>query len=186
MCTNHKSLQKQSGVTIIELILFMVIIGVALAGILSIMNLTSVSGTDPMRTKQALAIAESLLEEVELQAFTYCDPDDANASTATAAVVGVGGCATTVQGVGKTAGEDRYTEPRFDNVGDYHNFTMNGIVDIQNSVIAGLSAYSATVTETAIAGSGGDQIQIDVLVTSGNINVSLTGMRFRYSPRTVP
>jgi hypothetical protein len=35
--------------------------------------------------KQALAIAEAVLEEVQLQPFTYCDPDDPGAATVDAA-----------------------------------------------------------------------------------------------------
>ena len=53
------------GFTLVEVLIFIVIVGIAMAGILSIMNLTSVASTDPMRDKQALAIAESLLEEIE-------------------------------------------------------------------------------------------------------------------------
>jgi MSHA pilin protein MshD len=142
------------------------------------MRLTTVASTDPMRDKQALAIAESLLEEIESQAFSYCDPEDANAATATTAA----GCATTPQVAGATAGESRYAEPRFDNVGDYHSFTMNGIVDIQNNAIAGLGSYNASVTEVLT----GDEMRIDVTVTSGTTSITLTGYRYRFAPRTIP
>lgn len=170
--------RKQAGLTLIEIIVFILVVSVALIGILSIMRLTTIASTDPMRDKQALAIAESLIEEIQLQAFTYCDPDDANASTATSAAA----CASTPQGLGPTAGETRYAEPRFDNVGDYHGFTMAGIRDIQNNAIVGLEQYTASVTETLT----GDQIQIDVLVTSGNTSVLLTGYRYRFAPRALP
>lgn len=172
----------QRGLTMIELVIFMIIISIGMAGILAIMNVTSVAGTDPIRTKQALAIAESLLEEIQLQAFTYCDPDDANATTAESATIGATACATTVQTLGPTAGETRYVEPRFDNVGDYHGFSMSGIFDLQNVAIAGLAGYNAIVAETQ----SGDEIQIDVTVTTGNIAVTLTGYRYRYAPRTLP
>ena len=33
---------------------------------------------DPALRRQALAIAESVLDEVQLMPFTFCDPDDAN------------------------------------------------------------------------------------------------------------
>ncbi len=92
MCT-RKAAGSQRGISLIELIMFIVIISVALAGILMVMNHVTRSSADPLIHKQALAIAESLLEEVELMPFTYCDPDDANAATAASAVVGAGGCA---------------------------------------------------------------------------------------------
>lgn len=181
--TTHLS-RTMRGVTLVELILFMVIVSVAVIGVLRVMGLTNATSSDPMREKQALAIAESLLEEIQLQAFTYCDPDDANATTATSA----GACASLIQGLGSTSGETRYGNPRFDNVGDYHGFSMKPIVDIQNQVIPGLQDYQADVFETADL--GGDRIQIDVTVTTGAgadaVNVKLTGYRYRYAPRTVP
>ncbi len=76
MCTRHRQL----GISLIELIMFIVIVSVALAGILLVLNVTTKSSADPLVHKQALAIAESLLEEVELMPFTYCDPDDVNAA----------------------------------------------------------------------------------------------------------
>ncbi|MCZ7653380.1 MAG: hypothetical protein M5R42_02490 [Rhodocyclaceae bacterium] len=66
--------------------------------------------------------------------FTFCDPDDANASTATGAFVGVNSCAATVEAMGPEAaqGETRYAALRpFDNVNDYNGFAMaGGILDI--------------------------------------------------------
>ncbi|MBR7800060.1 type IV pilus modification PilV family protein [Undibacterium fentianense] len=173
----------QTGVTLVELIMFMVIIGIAVVGIMRIMSLTSLASTDPLREKQALAVAESLLEEIQLQSFTYCDPDDANAMTA----LNPGACASGPQGLGPTAGETRYGVPRFDHVADYHNFEMNPadpVKDMQGNVIAGLEAYTVKVTETEDL--GGDRLQIDINVSIDNITVKLTGYRYRYAPRAIP
>ena len=60
---------KQRGISLVELIMFIVIVSVALAGILLVMNVTTKSSADPLVHKQALAAAESLLEEIELQDF---------------------------------------------------------------------------------------------------------------------
>lgn len=189
MCTEHvqpmllRQLRhaRQSGISLIELVMFIVIVSLGIVGILSVMNVTTKASADPMQRKQAMAIAESLLEEIELQPFTYCDPDDANALTATSSA----DCASTPQGLAATTGETRYLEPRFDNVGDYQNFTMTGIKDIQNNPVPGLGDYKATVTMTQ---SAADVIQIDVAVTSttGPSAVMLTGYRYRYAPRAVP
>ena len=70
--------------------MFIVIVGVAIAGILSVFNVNAQHSWDPAERKQMLAIAESLLEEVELMPFTYCDPNDDNVLTAASAA----GCAT--------------------------------------------------------------------------------------------
>ena len=43
-------------------------------------------------------------------------------------------------------GESRYVDPRFDNVSDYHGFSMPAIVDVNNNAVAGLVGYNASVT----------------------------------------
>lgn len=55
---------RQGGVTLVELILSMVIISIALAGIFSVINLTVSHSADPLVQHQAVAIAESYLEEI--------------------------------------------------------------------------------------------------------------------------
>ena len=69
--------------SLIEVVVFIVVLGIAFAGILALYNRLTSASVDPLVRKQALAIASSLLEEIELRAFTYCDPDDANVYTAT-------------------------------------------------------------------------------------------------------
>lgn len=64
------SLVPQRGISLVELIMFIVIVGVALAGILLVMDTVTKSSADPVIHKQTLAIAESLLEEIELQDFS--------------------------------------------------------------------------------------------------------------------
>ncbi|MEA5098176.1 MAG: prepilin-type N-terminal cleavage/methylation domain-containing protein [Burkholderiaceae bacterium] len=196
MSTERRPL-RQRGLTLIELIMFIVIVSVAVVGILGVMSYTTGRSADPMIQKQALAIAESLLEEVELQPFTYCDPDDVNATTATVAAVAANGCAATVQGLGPSPNtETRYNADNpFDNVGDYHGFSMNGIQSLVGGTpIGGLENYNATVTITneAIGPSGAnvpaaDSLRIDVRVTGpGGTDITLTGYRARYAPRAVP
>ncbi|RZT10794.1 MSHA pilin protein MshD [Duganella sp. CF402] len=75
--------RRQTGLTMIELVLFMVIVGVAAAGIMGVLNIGGSHSADPVRRKQALMVAEALMEEVLLARFTYCDPSYAKADTAT-------------------------------------------------------------------------------------------------------
>jgi MSHA pilin protein MshD len=185
--------KRQRGLTLIELIMFIVIVGVALAGVLLVMNRVTAHSADPLIRKQQLAIAESLLEEIELMPFTYCDPDDPAAASATSAA----GC-TTVEAMGPETGETRYAAiTPFDNVNDYHGFSMTGgIVDITNTPVVGLESYQASVTVAPADFSGitqvsGDALLITVTVTSlmnspDNPPVVLEGYRTRYSPNAVP
>lgn len=195
----HSELRTQCfelGLTLVELVIAIALIGIAVAAILLVINYTTRNSADPMVRKQALAIAESLLEEVELQSFTYCDPDDANVLTATGAFVGAGGCLATVEALGPEA-ETRYSSAApFDNVNDYHNFDTNtapsGIRDITGAQIGGsaLGSYRATVSVTQQAlGTipAAESLRITVNVTGpGNTSITLDGYRTRYAPNGTP
>ena len=175
----------------IELVVFIVIVSVSIVGIFSVLNLATRTSADPVTRKQALAIAESLLEEIELMPFSFCESTDANAATATGAFVGAGGCATTVEASGPEASETRYSSTTpFDNVNDYHGFTMNsgngGIKDITNTTFPALNSYSASVTvvqEALGSIAATESLRITVTVTGpGNTTVTLDGYRTRYAP----
>jgi MSHA pilin protein MshD len=194
MSTESPSM-RQRGISLVELIMFIVIISVALAGILTVMNLVMRSSADPLVHKQALAIAESLLEEVELMPFTYCDPDDASAVTATAAVLGgPTGCATLVERMGAEPGELRGGASPYDNANDYAGYAAAAVADITGA--PGVAGYPALITVTPVAlpgitaldANGAAQVlQITVTVTGPDaIPVVLDGYRTRYAPNSVP
>lgn len=180
----------QSGLTLIELIFFIVIVSGALAGVLSVLNVTTTSSADPLVRKTMLAIAQALLEEVQLLPFTYCDQDDANALTATSAVLGATGCATTVELNGPEPGETRSTGlALFDNVNDYHGLTLKPITDVTGN-IAPAAGYTAIFSVTNEAGFGpagltppsAAVLRIAVTVTKGGDSFTLEGYRTRYAP----
>ena len=194
------STKRARGVTLVELVVFIVIVGVAMAGLFAAFDTITKASADPQVRKQVLAIAESLMDEVALMPFTFCDPDDANAATATSSSIGGTGCATTSEdtAMGPEGTEDRYgtTQP-FDNVSDYNGFALPappGIKDINGNAITGLAGYSATiaVSQAGLA-SGVDAIaaaealKISVTVTGPNgVTTTLEGYRTRYAPNTVP
>jgi MSHA pilin protein MshD len=172
------------GFTLIELVVFIVVVSAALAGVLRIFTQATVASADPMQRRQALAIAESLLDEVMLMPFTFCDGDDANVETATTAA----GCAGAADAVGAEAGEGRFAPPQFDHVNDYHGLAMSGIVDITNAALAGLAGYSASVSVSpaalgTITAASGDALRISVTVTApGGDTLTLDGYRSRHAP----
>ena len=181
---------RQRGLTLVELILFIVIVGVSLTGILSVMNVTVRSSADPMVRKQAIAIAESLLAEIEQQPFTWCDPDDANVLTATSG----GGCAGTNQDNGGgalaavPATETRGGVDPFDNVADYAGHGQTPATDIAGG--NAMAGYTTAVTITRAGGAApfaalpaGAVLRISVTVTGpGGTSVTLVGHRLRYAP----
>ena len=69
----------QVGFTLIEVIIFIVVVGAGLAGILSVYNNAIKSSADPIVRKQAAALADSILGEI-LQK-EYLDPDGSGGET---------------------------------------------------------------------------------------------------------
>jgi len=153
---------RQSGITLIELVIFMVIVGIAMAGIISSINFNIQHSADPVVKKQALAIAEALLEEVMLENFS--DPD---------------GLPNVVE-----ASRDLY-----DDIDDYNNYSRNGISSINEpaTTITGLENYNvsvvvdSTVDLNGVNGGKAKRITITITVTGPlNTTVLLEGYRTNY------
>lgn len=147
---------KQRGISLIELIIFIVIVSVALTGILLVMNQVTAHSADPLVRKQALAAAESLMEEIQLQDFPA-----ASGAPATVAVT-----------------KDNRTD--YHVVTDYNGFATTGIYALNDGTapIPGLEGYDANVAVTAaplpLGGiAAGSAVQITVTVG----DVTLDGFR---------
>jgi len=184
------SRRRMHGLSLIEVVVFIVVLSIGIAGITMLYNQLTVASVDPLVRKQAIAIAASLLEEIQLKGFTTCDPDDDNFHTHPSPAC------TTLEALGPEplpVPEGRYADPRFDNVNDYDGFAMSGanIRDVTNTVITELEAYAVTVS---VANAGGDfpdvadvtdALRITVAVTGpAGVSVSLQGYRLRYAPNT--
>ena len=196
MSTELRPCSAQRGLSFIELIVFIVVVSVCLAGVLAAINIGVQHSADPMVRKQALAAAESLLEEIELQPFTFCDPRDPSAPSAASSAVGPTGCSAAGFSMDTPAnwgvGKSRYASPFFDNVADYNNFSMNGTLnDIFQQASSRLAGYSASVSVSQVGSGFGatvpasDVLRINVTVTGNGETVTLTGFRFRHSPNLV-
>ena len=180
----------QAGISLIELIMFIVIVSIGVVGILTVFNLTAQKSADPQVRKQMLAIGEALLEEVEFKPFTYCDPDDPNAATAANANGCTGGAGGANDESKLPLGPDATDTSRavYDNVSDYNGFSLATVSDINGS--NSVNGYSATVSVTQqqleasipLAAS----LRITVTVTHGSDSLSLSGYRLRYAPRSLP
>jgi len=174
------------------------IVSVSVTGVLMLFNHSVHNSADPLVRKQATAVAESMLNEVLAQAFTYCDPQDTANEAATppsGTADCTGGAAGSQDKGGGTlgpqpAGEGRFnaTNP-FDNVADYHGYATSGVIygmDDGSNRIAALDGYSVSVSVTragATFGLAADAaLRVDVQVSGKGETVLLTGYRFRYAP----
>jgi MSHA pilin protein MshD len=150
------------GFTLIELIVFIVIVSVALAGLLAVFNITTKASADPIQPKQAILVAESMLEEILLKA--YANPAGGYPAA----------CPATC---------DR---AQFDDVSDYHNYSSTGVYSLDNltTPVAGLTAYNVAVSVAAASvtatGNSLAGLRITVTVTVGGNTYTLAGYRFNY------
>lgn len=180
------------GLTMVELVIFIVVISIGVIGILQVITFNTRNSADPMRRKQALAIAESLIEEVRLASFTYCDIADPNVTTASSP-----SACTIPEVVGPESGNSR----PYDNVNDY--VSSLGTAQSYTTDVAGVAfptGYTATVTINADAtlgpsgaklasdgsSAGMNVLRITVTVTYGSDSVVLETYRTRYAPKSVP
>lgn len=153
MCTTKPP---QRGFTLIELVIFIVVVSIGMAGILSVMNTTVKSSADPMVRKQALAIAESLLEEIVQKEYAACT---AVAYPATG-----------------------WNRALFDCVDDYNGYTVGVVTDAAGSAVSGLAGYSIAppvVISTPVINAQTVK-KIVVSVTGPQGVIALTGYRGNY------
>ena len=145
---------RAQGFSLVEVVLFILVVSVALVAVLNAFNLANVGSADPMLRRQSLAIAQSLLEEISFKPF--------------------GSDATDNTGDGYTAGPvDASTRAWADDVDDYDGFTMNGIRTLDNVEVSGLSNYQVSVT--VVKSVFGDPDSIEVPITHGKrITVTVT------------
>jgi len=151
----------QRGISLIELIMFIVIISVALTGILQVMNQVMRHSADPLIHKQAMAVAESLLEEIELQDFISADGTNVAVTPANRATA-------------------------YHIAADYNGFTTGGagISDINGVAVPGLGSYNASVVIANEAFNGiaaASAVRITVTVTDPETNpIVIDGYRTAY------
>lgn len=158
--TRRTALFMQSGAGLIELVIFIVVVSLALVGVLLVMNQTTGHSADALLRKQALTVAEALLEEIEQQPFS-----------------------------GAFSGPNtQANRPLFDNVFNYHGFATSGVFPANGALtgVPGLNNYNVAATVVLLSAAWGSipaasaaQITVTVTDPAGQV-ASVTGFRTNY------
>lgn len=147
------------GVTLVELVITIVVLGIASTALFSAMAAISGRSADPMLRQQSLAIAEAYLEEILLQA--YLDPSSGTVCPSAPA-----------------------SRIQFDNVCDYAGLNDVGVRNAQGNAIAALAGYQVQVAVTPQAMGGlaaSDVLHVEVSVRDpAGQALRLDGYRARY------
>lgn len=165
-----RSCRRRRGFTLIELIVFILIVSVGVVGILLVMSFTVKSSADPVVRKQSLAMAEAILDEVLSRDF-----------------------ANPAGGYSETAPATCANRTLYDDVDDYACFDgttdgkkIHGDSTLGSTSLPALAAYRATVvvdaTATAVLGGipVGQIKKITVMVTGGSEAIQVSGHRANY------
>lgn len=175
---------RSRGFTLIELIVFIIVVSVGVVGLMSVLGVFVKQSADPLARKQALAVAEAVLDEIAQAGFAYCVATDPNFLSAT----GTADCAT-AEAPGPEAGEVRPYDHVYDYVTAFEAATPFAISGFAGESIPGPAGYAASVTMTQTALNGipaADSLLISVSVSGGNETVVLDSWRFRSAPNLLP
>jgi MSHA pilin protein MshD len=154
----HSPGNKMAGVTLVELIMAIVVVGVAFAGMMAAYASMVGRSADPMVYQQAIAIADSFLEEISAKDYPASFSGNCPASPGNRTL--------------------------FDDVCDYAGYTSSNLTDIAGNVL-GISGYQVAIAVTAAGGQLGiaanDALLVTVSVTHPlGSTLSLSTYRVRF------
>ena len=153
-------MRHQSAFTLIEIIVTLVVVGIAAVALMSVFTSTVRGSADPLIQQQATTIAEAYIEEILLRAFD--DPQGGETGT----------------------DEGEAGRADYDDVKDYRSLAAGPAADQFGNPIAPLAAYTVTVVVTNNAFNGiaaANALRIDVSVDHAAIDpILISAYRTRY------
>lgn len=174
---HRPGLAVQRGVTLIELIIFIVVVSIGVAGVLIAFNTAVKSSADPMLNKQALRLAESTMQEVLQKSYQNDALDAANTSAT------LGCTPSTTPSCRSNNPTDR---PNYNDVDDYSGYSQTGVTTMDGAVtVTNLASYSVSIVVDKVSATLGaiaapDVKKITVTVSGQGQTLSLTAYRSNY------
>lgn len=146
----------QSGVTLVELIITIVVLGVAVAGVVGAFAVISGRSADPLNQTRAITLSQLYMDEILTRYYDESTP--------------VGGGKVAAADVDcASAGPDGETRPTFDDADDYDGIADSPPKDSSGNDLSGYRGFSVNVavacagSEVAVANE--DAKRVDVAVT---------------------
>ena len=149
--------ERERGFTLLELVVTLVILGVAFAAIAGLVATLGGGSASPVLQTQALYIAEGYLEEAMLKA--YADPED-------------------------DPRDCSVSRDLWDDIGDYACLsTPTTPTDSSGAAIAGLSRYRVTMDvgdAVTVGGATTRRVEVSVTNIDGDFDVRIAALRAQY------
>jgi MSHA pilin protein MshD len=142
------------GFTLIELVILIGVVSIAMTAIMTVYVNVVRHSADPYPAKQALAIAEGLLEEAQLNSYS------------------------TQPG----AGWPSTPRSNYDDVSDYNGYTSTGYKDINDNPVTSLAAFNVAMTVATTTLNGVATAKLITVTVTGpnNVAIVLSGYRVQY------
>ncbi len=129
---------RQAGFTLVELIVFIVVVGLAVTGVVLVINRTVTQAPQALIQTRALEIAQAYLDEIATRRYDEntgqggvprCDSSDPGA-----------------QPCSNVLGPEGETRATFDDVDDYHGLDDSPPVDVAGNPFPGYDSYRVQVS----------------------------------------
>jgi MSHA pilin protein MshD len=176
-------MNRQRGFSLIETVIFIVIVGVAVAGMVTVFTTNVAHSPEPLLRQKAVALANFYMDEILRKKWNEASPAG-------------GGCVNTGSGkcpAGPAAiaiGTDGDTRANFDDIDDYNGVNDATPVDQSGIALANFNGYSVTVAVSSgtaldpltsgsrdIDASDTLMIVVNVMVVATGDTISLTAYR---------
>jgi MSHA pilin protein MshD len=189
---------QNSGFTLIELVVAIVVMSIGTLGFLTLIHNTATNSVDPHIRVQSDAIARAYLEEVMLSQFCEpnFDPDGDGLTECSSTTIGEGctssacsALAPNACGGANAAGGAEAGRSSFDDVCDYAAINSAVATDRNGSALGTIGDYTVTVTINdgvaanlnGLTGAGGQVVRVDVDVShNSGVTTSLSSYKTNY------